>query len=160
MNIDNFNYELPDKLIAQYPPKNRGGSKLLVANPVSTELKDLSFQNFITFIRPNDLIIFNNTKVIKARLFGKKETGGKVEILIEQVIDDQNALAMIKSSKKINMDIEIILPTNIIQILEIQRQTLFRAFYRFYRRYNRIIHCKAFTAFSTLAETTYYRKNG
>jgi len=124
MNIDNFNYELPDKLIAQYPPKNRGGSKLLVANPVSTELKDLSFQNFITFIRPNDLIIFNNTKVIKARLFGKKETGGKVEILIEQVIDDQNALAMIKSSKKINMDIEIILPTNIIQILE-KKENLF-----------------------------------
>ena len=124
MNIDNFNYELPDKLIAQYPPKNRGGSKLLVANPVSTELKDLAFQNFITFIRPNDLIIFNNTKVIKARLFGKKETGGKIEILIEQVIDDQNALAMIKSSKKINMDIEIILPTNIIQILE-KKENLF-----------------------------------
>ncbi len=124
MNIDNFNYELPDKLIAQYPPKNRGGSKLLVANPVSTELKDLAFQNFITFIRPNDLIIFNNTKVIKARLFGKKETGGKIEILIEQVIDDQNALAMIKSSKKINMDVKIILQTNIVQILE-KKENLF-----------------------------------
>jgi S-adenosylmethionine:tRNA ribosyltransferase-isomerase len=125
MNIDNFNYELPDKLIAQYPPKNRGGSKLLVANPVSKKLNDLSFQNFITLIRPNDLIIFNNTKVIKARLFGKKETGGKIEILIEQVLDDQNALAMIKSSKKINMDIEIILPTNyIVQILE-KKENLF-----------------------------------
>ena len=125
MNIDNFNYELPDKLIAQYPPKNRGGSKLLVANPVSTELKDLAFQNFITFIRPNDLIIFNNTKVIKARLFGKKETGGKIEILIEQVIDDQNALAMIKSSKKINMDLKIILSNNyVVQILE-RRENLF-----------------------------------
>ena len=49
MNIDNFNYELPNKLIAQYPPKIRGDSKLLVANPVSESLQDLSFSNFITY---------------------------------------------------------------------------------------------------------------
>ena len=91
MNIDNFNYELPKELIAQYPPKIRGDSKLLVANPFSKSLEDLSFTNFIKLIRPNDLIIFNNTKVIKARLFGQKETGGKIEILIEQVLDDQKA---------------------------------------------------------------------
>jgi S-adenosylmethionine:tRNA ribosyltransferase-isomerase len=125
MNIDNFNYELPDKLIAQYPPKNRGDSKLLVANPCSQIIHDLSFQNFISLIRPHDLIIFNNTKVIKARLFGKKETGGQIEILIEQVLDDQKALAMIKSSKKINMDLKIILSNNyVVQILE-RRENLF-----------------------------------
>jgi S-adenosylmethionine:tRNA ribosyltransferase-isomerase len=119
MNIDNFNYELPDNLIAQYPPKIRGESKLLIANPFSKSLKDLSFRDFIKFISPNDLIIFNNTKVIKARLFGQKETGGKIEILIEQVFGDQQALAMIKSSKKINKHIKIILPNNyVIQILE------------------------------------------
>ena len=65
MNIEYFNYELPNKLIAQYPPKNRGESKLLVANPFLHKLQNLSFQNFISLIRPNDLIIFNNTKVIK-----------------------------------------------------------------------------------------------
>ena len=125
MNIDNFNYELPDKLIAQYPPKNRGDSKLLVANPCSQIIHDLSFQNFISLIRPHDLIIFNNTKVIKARLFGKKETGGQIEILIEQVLGDQKALAMIKSSKKINMDLKIILSNNyVVQILE-RRENLF-----------------------------------
>ena len=125
MNIDNFNYELPNKLIAQYPPKNRGGSKLLAANPFSESLEDLSFQHFIKLIRPNDLIIFNNTKVIKARLFGQKETGGKIEILIEQVLGHQKALAMIKSSKKINMDFKIILPNNyIVQILE-RKENLF-----------------------------------
>ena len=119
MNIENFNYELPSQLIAQYPPKNRGDSKLLVANPLSNILQDLPFSNFIKLIRPNDLIIFNNTKVIKARLFGQKETGGKIEILIEQVFDDQKALAMIKSSKKINMDLKIILSNNyVVQILE------------------------------------------
>ena len=125
MNIDNFNYELPNKLIAQYPPKNRGDSKLLVANPLSHILQDLSFSNFIKLIHPNDLIIFNNTKVIKARLFGQKETGGKIEILIEQVLDDQKALAMIKSSKKINMDLKIILSNNyVVQILE-RKENLF-----------------------------------
>jgi S-adenosylmethionine:tRNA ribosyltransferase-isomerase len=125
MNIENFNYELPDRLIAQYPPKNRGDSNLLVANPFSQKLKDLSFQSFTSLIKPNDLLVFNNTKVIKARLFGKKETGGKIEILIEQVIGDQKALAMIKSSKKINMNFNIIFTDNYkIQILE-RREHLF-----------------------------------
>jgi S-adenosylmethionine:tRNA ribosyltransferase-isomerase len=109
MNIENFNYELPNRLIAQYPTKNRSDSKLLVANPFSQKLQDLSFQSLTSLIQPNDLIIFNNTKVIKARLFGRKETGGKIEILIEKVIDDRKALAMIKSSKKINEDFKIIL---------------------------------------------------
>ena len=109
MNIENFNYELPNRLIAQYPTKNRSDSKLLVANPFSQKLQDLSFQSFTSLIQPNDLIIFNNTKVIKARLFGRKETGGGIEILIEKVIDNRKALAMIKSSKKINADFKIIL---------------------------------------------------
>ena len=78
MNIDNFNYELPNKLIAQYPPKNRGDSKLLVANPFLNNFKIYHFKFYKTYT-PNDLIIFNNTKVIKARLFGKKETGGKLK---------------------------------------------------------------------------------
>jgi S-adenosylmethionine:tRNA ribosyltransferase-isomerase len=109
MNIENFNYELPNRLIAQYPTKNRSDSKLLVANPFSQKLQDLYFQSFTSLIQPNDLIIFNNTKVIKARLFGRKETGGGIEILIEKVIDNRKALAMIKSSKKINADFKIIL---------------------------------------------------
>lgn len=125
MNIENFNYELPNNLIAQYPLKNRGSSKLLAANPSSKEIKDLSFKNFTSLVRPNDLIIFNNTKVIKARLYGQKETGGKIEILIEQILHEKKALAMIKSSKKINLDIKIILANNyIVQILE-RKKNLF-----------------------------------
>jgi len=125
MNIENFNYELPNRLIAQNPPINRGDSNLLVANPLSQKLKDLSFQSFISLIKPNDLLVFNNTKVIKARLFGKKETGGEIEILIEQVIGDQEALAMIKSSKKINMNLKIVLSDKYnIQIID-KREHLF-----------------------------------
>jgi len=125
MNIENFNYELPNRLIAQYPTKNRSDSKLLVANPFSQKLQDLYFQSFTSLIQPNDLIIFNNTKVIKARLFGRKETGGKIEILIEKVIDDRKALAMIKSSKKINADFKIILSSKYnVEILE-RKENLF-----------------------------------
>ena len=125
MNIENFNYELPNRLIAQYPTKNRSDSKLLVANPFSQKLQDLSFQSLTSLIQPNDLIIFNNTKVIKARLFGRKETGGKIEILIEKVIDDRKALAMIKSSKKINADFKIILSSKYnVEILE-RKENLF-----------------------------------
>ena len=112
MNIEDFNYELPGNLIAQYPPENRGDSKLLLANPSTQTLKDLTFKSFLGLVGPNDLIIFNNTKVIKARLYGQKETGGKVEILIEQILDNQKALAMIKSSKKINVDYKILLSEN------------------------------------------------
>ena len=119
MNIDKFNYKLPKELIAQYPPKNRGDSKLLSTNPSSQTLKDLYFKDFVKLIEPNDLIVFNNTKVIKARLFGNKETGGKIEILIEQVLDNQKALAMIKSSKKINMRLKVLFSNNyIVEILE------------------------------------------
>ena len=125
MNIENFNYKLPNRLIAQYPTKNRSDSKLLVANPFSQKLQDLYFQSFTSLIQPNDLIIFNNTKVIKARLFGRKETGGKIEILIEKVIDDRKALAMIKSSKKINADFKIILSSKYnVEILE-RKENLF-----------------------------------
>ena len=125
MNIENFNYKLPNRLIAQYPTKNRSDSKLLVANPFSQKLQDLSFQSLTSLIQPNDLIIFNNTKVIKARLFGRKETGGKIEILIEKVIDDRKALAMIKSSKKINADFKIILSSKYnVEILE-RKENLF-----------------------------------
>ena len=112
MNIEDFNYELPGNLIAQYPPENRGDSKLLLANPSTQTLKDLTFKSFLGLVGPNDLIIFNNTRVIKARLYGQKETGGKVEILIEQILDNQKALAMIKSSKKINVDYKILLSEN------------------------------------------------
>ena len=112
MNIEDFNYELPGNLIAQYPPENRGDSKLLLANPSTQTLKDLTFKSFLGLVGPNDLIIFNNTRVIKARLYGQKETGGKVEILIEQILDNQKALAMIKSSKKINLDYKILLSEN------------------------------------------------
>jgi len=102
MRIDDFDYDLPADLIAQFPTEKRGQSKLLVVNPQLKKIHNSQFVNLFGLINPDDLIIFNDTKVLKARLFGKKETGGKIEILIERIIDEKNALAMIRSSKKIS----------------------------------------------------------
>ncbi len=113
MEIDDFDYELPTNLIAQQPPKVRGDSKLLIVNPNKTSLIDSHCKNFYDYLSPNDLLIFNDTKVIKARLFGEKATGGKVELLIENIIDPNHALTMIKTSKKIHIGLKIFISKSI-----------------------------------------------
>lgn len=99
MKKSDFNYQLPQQLIAQKPLANRGDSRLLCMNKKTGKLNDQSFNNFLSLINPNDLLVFNDTKVIPARLFGKKPTGGKVEILIERIVDEYHAVAHIKASK-------------------------------------------------------------
>jgi S-adenosylmethionine:tRNA ribosyltransferase-isomerase len=95
-----FYFDLPENLIAQHPAKNRRDSRLLVLNSdAEGSLLDQKFPDLLSFIEPNDLLIFNNTKVIPARLFGIKQTGGKVELLIERVIDHSTILTHIKSSR-------------------------------------------------------------
>ena len=101
MNIDEFNYNLPENLIAQSPLKERRDSRLLIIDPTQQTLQDSFFKDFTSHLNSNDLVIFNDTKVIKARLFGKKLSGGKVELLIERIIDNTNATALIKTSKTI-----------------------------------------------------------
>lgn len=92
-----FYFDLPEALIAQQPTAERRASRLLVLQ--GTRLHDKQFVDILDFIEPNDLLVFNNTKVIPARLFGKKITGGQVELLIERIISDQQALCHIRASK-------------------------------------------------------------
>lgn len=99
MKKSDFNYNLPTHLIAQNPLENRSASRLLCMNKQSGHLSDCHFIDFIELISPYDLLVFNNTKVIPARLFGHKQSGGKVEILIERVIDNHQAIAHVKASK-------------------------------------------------------------
>ncbi len=99
MKKSDFNYALPSDLIAQNPLENRSASRLLCMNKQSGQLTDRQFTDFIDLIQPNDLLVFNNTKVIAARLFGQKQSGGKVEILIERLLDEHHAIAHVKSSK-------------------------------------------------------------
>nr|WP_249417629.1 tRNA preQ1(34) S-adenosylmethionine ribosyltransferase-isomerase QueA [Pusillimonas minor] len=93
-----FDYELPPELIAQKPAAERTASRLLHLNAAS-QLHDRQFADLPGLLRPNDVLVFNNTKVIKARLRGHKESGGKVELLVERITDATRGLAHIKASK-------------------------------------------------------------
>ena len=97
MQLSDFDYHLPEPLIAQFPPATRGGSRLLHVN--GNTLQDRQFADLPQFLQPGDVLVFNDTRVIKARIFGQKESGGQVEALIERVLDDRHALAHIRASK-------------------------------------------------------------
>jgi len=97
MQTSDFSYELPEALIAQYPAARRTDSRLLVLNQVG--LLDRHFSDFPRFLQKDDLLVFNDTRVMAARLFGHKESGGKVEILLERLLPGNRALVQIRASK-------------------------------------------------------------
>ena len=102
MQLSDFNYDLPPDLIAQHPLGNRTDSRLLEVCPSGLEaaqLIDRQFKAILDLIKPGDLLVFNDTKVIPARLHGKKETGGNVELLIERISGDKQAWVQIRASK-------------------------------------------------------------
>ena len=125
MNIDDFNYNLPENLIAQSPLKERRDSRLLIINPTKQTLQDSFFKQFTSHLSSNDLVIFNDTKVIKARLFGKKLTGGKVELLIERIFDNTNATALIKTSKTIKSGMEVMIDKEVYLKIISRKNNLF-----------------------------------
>jgi len=96
MLISDFDYALPTELIARYPAADRRGSRLL---EVGEGINDLQFADLPSLLRAGDLLVFNDTRVIKARLLARKETGGKAEILIERVTGERAALAHVRASK-------------------------------------------------------------
>ena len=98
MQLSDFDFDLPEHLIAQQPPAERGASRLLSALP-GEPLRDEMFSVLPQLVGRGDVLVFNNTKVMKARLFGQKASGGKIEALIERVLDAHTALAHIRSSK-------------------------------------------------------------
>ncbi|HEX7972189.1 MAG TPA: tRNA preQ1(34) S-adenosylmethionine ribosyltransferase-isomerase QueA [Thiobacillus sp.] len=97
MQVADFDFDLPDELIAQCPPAVRGGSRLLHVE-TSGSLRDREFADLPTLLRAGDLLVMNDTRVIKARLFGQKDSGGKVELLVERVLGEFGALAFIRAS--------------------------------------------------------------
>ncbi len=99
MKKSDFNYQLPEALIAQKPLAERDASRLLCMDRDTGQIIDRQFTDFIDLINERDLLVFNDTKVIPARLFGKKQSGGKVEILIERILDDHHAIAHVRASK-------------------------------------------------------------
>jgi S-adenosylmethionine:tRNA ribosyltransferase-isomerase len=99
MRIEDFDYELPPELIAQHPASERAASRLLHLDGTTGELRDRMFRDLLQLVDAKDLVVFNDTKVIKARLRGRKDTGGEVEILVERILDASRALVHIRASK-------------------------------------------------------------
>ncbi len=99
MKLTDFKFDCPTELIAQFPTRDRTASRLLSLNGETGEYLDQKFTDLIKFLLPGDLLVFNNTKVIPARLLGHKDSGGKVEVLVERILDEHRVLAHIRSSK-------------------------------------------------------------
>lgn len=99
MRRSDFHFDLPPELIAQQPLPERSASRLLAMSGNTGEMEDHLFQDLPRFLQAGDLLVFNNTRVIPARLFGHKESGGKVEVLVERVLDEHRVLAHVRASK-------------------------------------------------------------
>ena len=99
MHIDDYDYTLPKELIAQYPKAQRTDSRLLYLHRLSGEVEDRQFEDLFELLNPGDLLVLNNSKVMPARLYGRKATGGKVELLLERVISPTEVLSHVKVSK-------------------------------------------------------------
>lgn len=100
LKTSDFHFDLPEELIAQHPLERRSDSRLLRLSRESGELADGLFRELPAFLNPGDLLVFNDTRVIPARLFARKQTGGKVEIMLERMMNDDECLAQLRVSKK------------------------------------------------------------
>ncbi|SMM99469.1 S-adenosylmethionine:tRNA ribosyltransferase-isomerase [uncultured Candidatus Thioglobus sp.] len=109
MQLDDFDFDLPKSLIAQHPTKNRTDSRLLVPQSENINTIDTNFSKIGDFFQSGDLLVMNNTRVIPARLFGHKASGGKVEIMIERLINEHQVLAMMRASRAPQIGSKIIL---------------------------------------------------
>ena len=98
MTLDDFDYDLPPELIAQQPLPERGASRLMLVDGPTGGVRDAWFKDLPSMLRPGDLLVFNDTRVIKARLLGHKPTGGRVEVLVERILDDHEALVLMRVS--------------------------------------------------------------
>ncbi len=113
MKLSDFSFELPERLIAKYPTEKRRASRLLCLNGTSGEVVHRQFAEMLELVNPGDLLVFNNTRVIPARLRGKKATGGQIEVLVERILDDNQVLAHVRASKSPKPGAELLLEDNV-----------------------------------------------
>ena len=109
MRVSDFSFELPSELIARFPKADRTGSRLLVLDGNTGQQSDLGFKDIVAQLNAGDLLVFNNTRVIPARMFGQKASGGKIEVLVERLIDKNTVLAHIRASKSPKVGAELYL---------------------------------------------------
>ena len=108
MKLSEFNYNLPEELIAQTPLKNRDESRLLVLDKKTGEIKHTNFKDVINYLEPGDCLVRNNTKVIPARLYGKKETGANVEFVLLKNLEENIWEAMVRPGNKLHVGARVI----------------------------------------------------
>jgi len=125
MRVADFSFDLPDELIARFPKADRTSSRLLSLDGPSGAVEHKIFSDIIELVNENDLLVFNNTKVIPARMFGQKESGGKVEVLVERVLDEHRVLAHIRASKSPKPGNVLILEGKAKAIMVARHDTLF-----------------------------------
>jgi S-adenosylmethionine:tRNA ribosyltransferase-isomerase len=107
MDISQFDYHLPDSLIAQFPSESRSDSRLLVVGE-GDEYRDIRFRDIGEVLRPGDLLVVNDTRVLPARVTGRKPSGGKVEIMLERMVDEHHALVLLRSNKPLRNGQELL----------------------------------------------------
>ncbi|WP_305842195.1 tRNA preQ1(34) S-adenosylmethionine ribosyltransferase-isomerase QueA [Photobacterium leiognathi] len=112
MQVSDFDFELPDELIARYPQPERTASRLLQMTGNTGELAHKCFKDVLDLVQQGDLLVFNNTRVIPARMFGHKASGGKIEVLVERMLDDKSILAHVRASKPPKPGNELLLGEN------------------------------------------------
>lgn len=118
MLISEFDYDLPEELIAQEPPRERENSRMLAVCRSTNELKDLSFRNFPSFVGKNDLLVLNNTKVFPARLIGRSETGAAVELFLVEEISDGLWLTLARPARRLRPGKRVIFSEKLAAIVE------------------------------------------
>ena len=116
LTLDDFNYNLPEELIAKYPTEKRDEAKMLVVDKITGEIAHKHFYDFVDYLNPNDVLILNNTKVIPARLLGKKETGANIEIFLTRYLGNNDWQAIIRNSKRLK-DGDIVTISDILKVL-------------------------------------------
>lgn len=99
MNRQDFTFDLPERLIARYPEPDRASSRLLTLNGNDGAVSHRHFRDLVDLLNPGDLLVFNDTRVIPARLLGQKESGGKLEVLVERIVDEHRVLAHVRCSR-------------------------------------------------------------
>jgi S-adenosylmethionine:tRNA ribosyltransferase-isomerase len=99
MNLADFHFDLPAELIASHPVAERTASRLLVLDGATGAIQHRAFTDLLEYLRPGDLLVFNNTRVVPARLFGRKDSGGRVEVMVERMLDATRVVAHIRASK-------------------------------------------------------------
>jgi S-adenosylmethionine:tRNA ribosyltransferase-isomerase len=119
-SVENYNFDLPENLIAQYPSDKRGESNLLILNKSTGIIEQKKFADIVDLITEDDFLVINNTKVLKARLFGKKTTGGKVEILLIEDIGNNRFKAL--TNGKVKIGTEIIIDKYMVKIIDFSNE--------------------------------------